>query len=785
MKFALRGDIMRRSWPPNGGWVYLQPETGWRAPTPMVDTFDSTVTRIIQHRQANHGYQLPTDVKSVGEDLMDQVARRIIETCPEHIEKWVVAMDDDAKKKFQGSLAPLPGVLLGAVAGRASRARSALERILARVRGIHRGATTLAEWIGNGAIPVSPVVADRRATICSGCPKNEPAEGFADLIVGKVADSIADQTIVKNALGLTTIKEDRLGVCEACWCPLRLKVWVPLDQILKHTDKDTIERFHPACWVTNEKVTAVASGSPRPVAKKVLTIQRRAAFGDVILSTILATKLANQGVGVNFITEPIIAAALDGHPDVQGWVSSGTPDVNLDRTYEDNIDKNKKDIALLLLEASEHQLRPHGIDLPDKVNRVPVLSVTDDERWQAAQELERHTGPRIVVVAGSGSWPNRQWAPNQMQAFARKMENFGTLIWSSPKGTPAPEGVRDIGIRSFRHLMAVISQADLVVSPDTGPLHVAAAFEKPIIALEQCNDTRLRLTNLTDWTAVNPMIDCVRCHEFTCPIDAKAPPCQQVSAELVAAAVRAKWAAWTGQKVTAIIPVLHETPRLERCIAAVRNQVDEIIVALDGKASISQRIRNMGVRECPASGERLGYGKTVMRAARHATGRYLLMLNDDCYLDPGAVPEMKVAMDESVAVVGALLRYPNGLVQHAGQFRPPGVIGFGHIDHKRSSFRITEPTDMEAVTFACALLRREAFFSVRGFDELYDCYSEDTDVCLKLIQAGWRVVFQPSATGIHDESQTTNPQKDALLARGTDIFVAKWRHYLSGKKPLI
>ena len=61
MKFALKGDVIRRRWPPKGGWIYHEINTGWTAPSPMADNFDSTVDKIIRHRLANRGHGLSVD----------------------------------------------------------------------------------------------------------------------------------------------------------------------------------------------------------------------------------------------------------------------------------------------------------------------------------------------------------------------------------------------------------------------------------------------------------------------------------------------------------------------------------------------------------------------------------------------------------------------------------------------------------------------------------------------------------------------------------------------------
>lgn len=748
----------------------------------MQDNFATTVKRIQAHRAANPAHGLSSRIEDVEADLMDQVAKRILADAPEAATKWVVPIDDEAKKKSQfrrsspvgGVPQGVPTVHLGVV-----------DRVLNRIRGIARGAATLADWVGEGGIPVSPVVANARARICAGCPLNVPSEGFVDSVTGALADAIHRQVVIKNAIGLSTDVEDKLQTCDACGCFLRLKVWVPLNVIAERTDPETEERLVPNCWIKSERsIARVVGKKSKEEFSQVITYQRRAAFGDVILSTILATKLREVGVGTRLLTEPIIAQALRGHPHLLEIASTGPAEVALDKTYEDNIERKSKDIGRLFLEAAAHQLARHGIRIKDMVNLVPFLGLDDDEKWAALRELERLPKPWAVVVDGSGSWPNRSVSRAQIDRLPSLLPGWG-LIWSKPwRWVSSPQGFEKLEVRGFRHLMALISQADLVITPDTGPIHVAAAFQKPVVAMEQCNDTALRLTNLTDWTAVAPKLDCIRCGEFICPIDAQKPPCQIIPAEEISEAAKAKLSAYSGGKVAAIIPVLNYSERLARCISNLRGQVQEIIVVLDGGGTVDPAVKRMGIKIVPSTGSRIGYGKSVMRAARLSSHPYLLLLNDDCYLGENAVKAMLDVAGPTVAAVGCQLRYPTGKIQHGGMFRPRGVAGFGHIDHGKDRASIQDPVDMEAVTFAAALVRRDALYAVRGFDEIYDCYSEDTDLCMKFIANGWRIVYQPHAKGIHEESASTSPWKEKMLGDGARIFVSKWRHFLESNKPL-
>jgi GT2 family glycosyltransferase len=179
-----------------------------------------------------------------------------------------------------------------------------------------------------------------------------------------------------------------------------------------------------------------------------------------------------------------------------------------------------------------------------------------------------------------------------------------------------------------------------------------------------------------------------------------------------------------------------------------------------------------------------GFGKTCNRGARASKGRFILFLNDDLYLSPGAVRQLKaVASQDRVAIVGGLWRYPDGTIQHGGGHRGHGDVGFGHLDWKKTEPTLIEPTEMEFVTAACMLVRREAFYQVGAFGEEFGNYSEDADLCMKVRQAGWKVMYNPRATAIHDESQTTKPEKNEMLKAAHIVFRQKWQRYFSHNPP--
>lgn len=645
--------------------------------------------------------------------------------------------------------------------------RNQAAKLVERLRNDARGLTILAEWLGKGGIPVDLPHAERRANTCAGCPKNQPLNRR---IENTAAEAIRKQEEVRHQVELRTSHDARLHNCGVCSCYLKLKVWVPLANIPEEPG------FPSWCWLVTERNQPPPAPDTPPAdpVRPVVRIRRENAFGDVIQASILATKLWVRGYEVWWRCSDAARPALLHHPHIAGFIADkdAPVDVNLDQTYEGNLDRRHKDLATLFLEASDHQLRKGGMGAADRANRVPHLGLTQEEIRLMRLRLRRLTGRIVAYVPASAHWPSRTIDPSVVIESAKLIK--AKVVWAYNEKVRAPI-LHDIGIKTFRELMALIYLADVVVSPDTGPLHVAAAFNKPIVIIEQAIAAELRLSYQTDWTAVHAPLDCIRCGEFTCPKDANKPPCQKVPPEAIAAAVNTKLSALDGEKVSVVIPVYKHHARLFRCVDLALEQSDEVIVSLDGDANKPQP----GIITVPSPGTRTGFGKTCMRGAHASTGSFLLFLNDDCYLKPGAVEAMLDTMRRHpmCAVVGAQLWYPDGTIQHGGTFRANGDIGFGHRDHRSRTPSLTGEHEMEFVTFACALVRRSAFYAVRGFDEEYDTYCEDSDFCLRVREAGWSVWYNANAQAIHDESQTTAPTKAAMHAAANKIFTRKWMGY--------
>lgn len=151
----------------------------------------------------------------------------------------------------------------------------------------------------------------------------------------------------------------------------------------------------------------------------------------------------------------------------------------------------------------------------------------------------------------------------------------------------------------------------------------------------------------------------------------------------------------------------------------------------------------------------LGFGGGNNLAAASSSGSILLFLNNDT--EPQSywlTPIVDIFRDDdSAGVVGSKLLFPNMTVQHVGiayggdgpYYASHPLIGRPH-DYPLASIR----REQLAVTGACLAIRRDIFKSVGGFDPVYERgYYEDSDLCMKVRELGYKVVCEPDSVVVH------------------------------------
>jgi GT2 family glycosyltransferase len=166
-------------------------------------------------------------------------------------------------------------------------------------------------------------------------------------------------------------------------------------------------------------------------------------------------------------------------------------------------------------------------------------------------------------------------------------------------------------------------------------------------------------------------------------------------------------------------------------------------------------------------------------AARAASGDLLAFLNNDLEVtQPGWLRAMVGhAVRREVGAVGAKLLYPDGRVQHAGLVTGPRgyaehLLRFADGAEAGYFGQLLLTRAVSAVTGACMVLRREVFNEVGGFEAQLKVTYNDIDLCLRLRDHGYRIVWTPAAELLHLECATRGVDEDGdKLERA----VAEWK----------
>lgn len=536
---------------------------------------------------------------------------------------------------------------------------------------------------------------------------------------------------------------------------------------------DAVSAQH-TCWFLRER---------RPE----LVVRRTAAVGDSLAATCVASKLVEAGFAVRWQCHPDLIPMISRVPAVAtADVPHGTPHVNLDGAYESHPYRCKVPFADIFVGAASDQLTPLGVLIGAPTNCAPLLRVTLEERAKAVDlYYSTHQRPWVVFAARSNSHANRT-IPDLVLAevaLAVTKASGGTPFWAA-NHAPSPPGFVDLKVRTLEALTLALSAADLFVGPDSGPMHIAAALKVPVIALEQASSPELHLSDQRDFQTVRRSdLPCLNCQKNTCPIPGRAgnPPCAELDPALLADPINARLALQGNHaSVSCVIPTFKApADRLNKCLAAVIQQVDEIVVTKDATGAFPHgATRHPKIRYVSSPRPSLGYGKNANFGVRHSRGRWLLLLNDDCFLAPDAVARLlEVALrDDQIGMVGHLLRYPDGRICHGGKIRTPGMRGWHLWDNRKLTPTVREPRQMENITGTSVLVRRSAFYDLSGFDEDFSCYAEDDDMALRMRQAGHQIWYTPHATAIHMEAQTTvaTGRIGQMVGHGNTTFEKKW-----------
>jgi len=233
-------------------------------------------------------------------------------------------------------------------------------------------------------------------------------------------------------------------------------------------------------------------------------------------------------------------------------------------------------------------------------------------------------------------------------------------------------------------------------------------------------------------------------------------------------------------KVNIIISSTAKADNIKRCISSIEEKTTYKNFEIIGG--------NNDIRESKSRPRQVN---AMARAVRD--DEYILILDSNVeIISPDWIQEMMMyAQRQDVGLVGAMLYYPNDTVRSAGiVLGLNGIAGHAFENVKRGcngyAAKLCYAQDVSAVSGVCMLMRKEVFSKVTGMDEDYLAAYDDVDLCLRLREAGYLIVWTPYAELYHHVNRRRprfGRNEKRQIVRDSERFTSRWQKELNEGDP--
>lgn len=253
-------------------------------------------------------------------------------------------------------------------------------------------------------------------------------------------------------------------------------------------------------------------------------------------------------------------------------------------------------------------------------------------------------------------------------------------------------------------------------------------------------------------------------------------------------------------KVSIIIPFKDQVEILKKCVNSIEQKTNYtnyelILVNNQSKEADTlnyikslKKIKNISILQY---NKMFNFSAINNFAVKKANGKYILFLNNDTeVINPDWLNSMieQIQRDE-IGAVGAKLMYPNNTIQHAGVVMGLGIASHAFKHFSRESLGyfglLNNIRNCSAVTAACMMVKKKTFLELNGFNEKdLTVAFNDVDLCLRIREKGYLIVYTPYAQLYHYESLSrgndddfkfTNPEKYKRVLAEREYMYNKWK----------
>ncbi|MDE1828869.1 MAG: glycosyltransferase family 2 protein [Thaumarchaeota archaeon] len=235
--------------------------------------------------------------------------------------------------------------------------------------------------------------------------------------------------------------------------------------------------------------------------------------------------------------------------------------------------------------------------------------------------------------------------------------------------------------------------------------------------------------------------------------------------------------------ISIIIPTKDNVKLLKACIESIEvrssyKNYEIIIVDNNSKKEETKGYLSTLRHKVLSYPKPFNFSKINNFAVTTAKGEYIIFLNDDTTIISHDWMEkmLEYSTKPPVGVVGVLLLYPNDTIQHAGVLIGVGGIAihaFEDLSKDDQGYKglVHKVRECSAVTGACMMIKKSIFEEIGGFDENLSYSFNDVDLCLRLREKGYLVIYTPHAMLYHHGTASRPYTEDDNEIR---YFVMRW-----------
>jgi GT2 family glycosyltransferase len=249
------------------------------------------------------------------------------------------------------------------------------------------------------------------------------------------------------------------------------------------------------------------------------------------------------------------------------------------------------------------------------------------------------------------------------------------------------------------------------------------------------------------------------------------------------------------KKVTIIILTWNGLAYTKRCLETLRDltqfpEYDVVVVDNGSDDGSVEYLRSLPWVRLLENNRNLGFARAINQALELSDkdSDVILLNNDTEILQRDWLTQLQASAYKSadIGIVGARLRRPDGMMQHAGTYMPLDTFwGQQLASQEKDINQYNFDAEVEGVVFACVYIKRKVLNELGPLDEEYFSYFEDSDFCLRAQRHGFKVICCGSVTVVHHENKSTELNKVShhdLFVNSQATFKKKWQKTLESER---